>query len=246
MFRFRRLVGLARYVRRIAAPANLAVNRLASITFVETEMLRFARRGLGTRDGDCIQRLGDQLLVRHIGAVDGDGQRDATAIDERRAFDSQLASIGRVFPGFFPHPAVTWSSPRPCSAISSRSHSGRRIRSVPDSIAPRRCSTRPTLGNNRGSRCPNRTGSASPSTGNPFVKHTGFRSPHSAWASEVGRPWDCVGRLGEIIQFAPRDHRKPGETLTTIVRPLAPPCRSRSNFLNLHYGCLQPAGSVIG
>src|SRR5690242_12139698 len=124
---FRRLVDLTRHVRRIAAAANLAVNRLASVAFVETEMLRFARRGIGTWDGDCIQRFGDKLLVRHIGAFDGDGQRHATAIDERRAFDSQLASIGRVFPGFFPHRAVTWSSRRPYSATSNRSLAGRRI-----------------------------------------------------------------------------------------------------------------------
>ena len=65
-------MGLAWYVRGITSLANLAIDRLTRVTFVETEMLRLVSRGLGTFDRNGIQGLGHQLLVRHIGACDSD------------------------------------------------------------------------------------------------------------------------------------------------------------------------------
>src|SRR3954469_21167444 len=127
--RLRRFIDLARNVRLIAALTNLAVNGFASISLVEAKMLRFCRRRLRTLDGNVVERRTNQLLVRHIGTVHGDGQRYAAAIDQRRAFDAELATIGRVFPGFFPHPAAIWSSPHPCSAIPTRCLSIDRTRS---------------------------------------------------------------------------------------------------------------------
>ena len=56
---------------------------------------------LGTLDGDGVQGLDHQALIRHIGAGHGNGQRHPTAIDERRTLHAQLAAIGRVFAGFF-------------------------------------------------------------------------------------------------------------------------------------------------
>ena len=106
VFGLRGLVDFARHVRRVAALANLAIDRLAGVAFIETEMLRLLSSGLGTLDRDSIQGLGNQFLIRHIGAFDGDGQRDAAAIDQRRALHAQFAAICRVLPGFFPHPAA--------------------------------------------------------------------------------------------------------------------------------------------
>src|ERR1700761_4810460 len=62
----RRLVGLARHVGRVAALANLSIDRLAAVAFVEAEMLRLPRSRLGTLDRDGVQRLGHQALIRHI------------------------------------------------------------------------------------------------------------------------------------------------------------------------------------
>src|ERR1700676_340677 len=77
----RGLVDLARDVRGVAALANLAIDRLAGIAFVETKILRLLSSGLGALDWDGIQSLGTQSLIRHIGAFDGDGQWHTTAID---------------------------------------------------------------------------------------------------------------------------------------------------------------------
>jgi len=203
----RGLVGLVRNVRRIASLAYFAVHRFARVAFVQAKMLRFFRRGLGAFDGDGVERGGDHFLVRHIGAFDGDGQRHATAIDQRRTLDAQFAAIGRVFPGFFPHPAATWSSPRPYSAISNRRLSSHRtrIRRVP--TAPRTRPAPPTLENTHGWRYRNQTAGASPSTDSPSPTHTGCRRRHSASAT-VGGPlcnsickWGSPGRSVPISQF---------------------------------------------
>ena len=105
--RLRSFIGLAWNVRLIAALANLAVHGFTSISLVEAKILRLGRRRFRTLDGNTVECLLHQFLVRHIGAGYGDGQRHAAAIDQRRAFDAEFATIGRVFPGFFPHPAAT-------------------------------------------------------------------------------------------------------------------------------------------
>src|SRR5688572_2445626 len=69
------LINFARDVRRVAPLANLAIDRLTCVPFVETKILRRLRSGLRALDWDGIQGLGDKFLIRHIGAFDSDGQR---------------------------------------------------------------------------------------------------------------------------------------------------------------------------
>src|SRR5271155_444027 len=219
MLRLRGLVGLARNMRRIAALADFAVNRFADIAFVEAKMLRLMRSGCGALDRNGVERGSDHLLVRHIGAFDGDGQRHAAAIDQRRAFDAELAAIGRVFPGFFPHQAAPWSSPHPDSAISSRCLSGHHTRSRPAPRTPRTRPIPPTLGSRRESRCRSQTVWASPSTGSRWPTHTRCHPRPSAWATEDDHLYNCFCKSGSPDQSAPTRPRESGETLTLNHRP---------------------------
>src|SRR5215203_4755001 len=239
-------VDLAGDVRRVAPLTNLAIDRLACVSFVETEILRCLRSWLRALDGDSIQGFGDKLLVRHIGAIDGDGQGDATAIDQCRALHAQFAAIGRVFAGFFPHPAAIWSSPRPYFATSSRSPSTRRTRPKRIPTTPGTRPIQPTLGSSRESRCPTRTAWASPSIGNRWLAHTRCRLPRFASVSAGVHPWGSACKWEGTDRCVPKARRKSRETLTMSCRPYAPPCRLSNPLLNLHYGCLQPNGSVIG
>src|SRR6185312_8907071 len=218
-FRLRGLICFARHVRRIASRLSLAIDGFAGVPLVETEMLRLLGSGLGTFNWDGIQRLGNQFLVRHIGAVDGDAERHATAIDQRRTFDAQFAAIGRVFPGFFPHPAAIWLSPRPGSATSSRSLSDRRIRSGRVPIIAGMHLVSPTLGNRRESRCRSRTARASPSTGSPWTTHTGYRPRRFASAIAGVRPCDCAYKREAPDRSVSIKRRGSGETLMTVGRP---------------------------
>ena len=85
VLRLRGLVGLARNVRCIAPLADFMIYRFACVAFVEAKVLRFFGGGLGAFNRNGVERGGNQFLVRHIGACHGDGQRHATAIDQRRA-----------------------------------------------------------------------------------------------------------------------------------------------------------------
>lgn len=107
-FGLRRLVGFTRHMRRVTSLAHLQIDRFACVAFIEAKMLRLLWTGLGTLERDSIQCFGDQFLVRHIGAVDRDGQGHTAAINQRRSLHTQLAAIGRVFAGFSPRPAATW------------------------------------------------------------------------------------------------------------------------------------------
>src|SRR5580698_8475106 len=56
----RGLVGLPWDMRCVTSPANFMINRIASIAFVETEMLRLLGRRLRTFDRDGVERGRDQ------------------------------------------------------------------------------------------------------------------------------------------------------------------------------------------
>src|SRR5882672_2307487 len=116
----RRLVPFGRNMHPIATAADHAFNRLAHVSFIQTQMLRLARRGRWPIHWDVVESALDQLLIVGVGAIDRRPQRHTAAIDQHRTLHAQLASIGRVFPGFFPLPAATCSSPRPSSATPSR------------------------------------------------------------------------------------------------------------------------------
>jgi hypothetical protein len=75
-----------------------------------------------------------------VGAADLYAQRYAVPIGQERSFDAEFATIGRVFPGFFPRPVATWSSPRPYFASPIGSPSARRI---PEGLPSTVCGTRP-------------------------------------------------------------------------------------------------------
>ncbi len=219
--RLRFLSAFGRDVGYVTTPAHFTFNGLASVSFVQAKMLWFSRRGFRTWNRNIIERGRQQFLVMHIGAVDRGSKRDATTVDQHRAFDAELATIGRVFPGFFPHPAAICSSPHPHSATSSRSPSGHRILPRPRATVHRTHQAQPTPGSRRGSRFPSRTRSASPSTGTRSSRHTESHPRHSAKATADARLCNSDCKLGAKDQSVAREHRKPGETLTRNQRPLA-------------------------
>ncbi len=185
-------------------------------------MLWFSRRGFRTRNRNIIERGDQKSLVMHIGAVHRHADRHAPTVDQHRTLDAEFATIGRVFPGFFPHPAATYSSPRPNSATPSRSLADRRTLPTPVATVPRTLTKlNPLLevGVDRG--FPSRTCSASPSTGTRSSRHTESHPRHSAKATADARLCNSDCKLGAKDQSVAREHRKPGETLTRNQRPLA-------------------------
>ncbi len=89
------------------------------VAFVEADVLVAAVRGLRALDRNGIERRLKKLDVVRVGAAHLNAQRHAVSVGEHRPLGSQFTAIGRVFPGFFPHPEATWSSLRPRFANST-------------------------------------------------------------------------------------------------------------------------------
>jgi hypothetical protein len=116
---FLRLLFAARLdMRSIATPLGAAADRLCVEALIATEMLPFAGSGPRPANRNAIKRGFEELLIMHIGPSDGDPQGHASPIGQHRPLDPQFAPIGRVFPGFFPHPEGPYSSTRPGFATS--------------------------------------------------------------------------------------------------------------------------------
>lgn len=68
------------------------------IDLIGVELVRLAR--LVTNNGDAIELLLERQAVVGAGAGQDEGERDAGPIGDQVAFRTQLAPVGRVWPGF--------------------------------------------------------------------------------------------------------------------------------------------------
>lgn len=80
MLSWRRIAALPRDVSEIAALLGSPTHRFGVVSFIGAQVLPFARRRAWAANGDVLQRLLDQLLVMHIGAGNGDANRDARRV----------------------------------------------------------------------------------------------------------------------------------------------------------------------
>jgi hypothetical protein len=174
-------------------------HRIRIVSLVGAEMLLVPSGRLGTPHGNVLKRFGDQLLVMHIGTGDRDADWHASSVGQHRPLDAELATIGRVFPGFFPPPAAPWLSPRPNFATASRSLSTRRTLPEHGATVFRIRQVEPIPGSTHGWRCLTRIALASPSTDNPSAVHTGFPSRHFAKGAVVAPLCNFFCKLGAAV-----------------------------------------------
>lgn len=166
-------------VRHLAVPANQLLDRLATVAFVQAEMLPASSSRPGARYGNRTQRGSQKSLIVCVGPVDRDAQRHAARVAEHRALDAQLTAIGRVFPGFSPHPVAIWSSHRPSSANAKRSHvAGRRPSGRPSKTSGR-YRVGPSLESSDAPCSAHRTGAVRLSTGNRYAVGKECRLPRN-------------------------------------------------------------------
>src|SRR5439155_16521292 len=137
-------------------PGRVA-NLVIGIALVQAQVLFLVGGRCRPLDRDALQGLFDQFHVGAVGAVDGQTDRDAVALDQQTALDPLLGAVGGVFPCLFPPQGVPWSCTRPCSATPSRCPRSSRIRSTRSSRAPGTRRLGPTAGSGRGRWSPGRT-----------------------------------------------------------------------------------------
>jgi hypothetical protein len=103
-------------VRGVAPRVDGFAHRLVVVPFVQAQVLRLRRRGLGAFDHDRLQGGVDQFHIMAIGAVHGDAEGQAMAVGQQAPFGPELAAIGRVLADLFPPQVGLWSSRRPSPA----------------------------------------------------------------------------------------------------------------------------------
>jgi hypothetical protein len=197
--RNRRTFTLSRNVNDVLATTCCTSDRFRIVSLVRAKMLLLATGRLRTPHGNILKRFGNQLLIMHICAGDSYADGHAAPLGQHRPLDAQLATIGRVFPGFFPHPVAPWSSPRPNFATASQFPLTRRT--LPEHVATafRILRVEPILESTHGSRCPTRIAPASPSTDNQSAAHTQFPSRYFAKAIVGVRLCNSVCKLGAAV-----------------------------------------------
>ena len=131
---------------------------LVVVTLVEAEVLRIQSRGLGSSNGDAVDRLTQKLEVVDVRARDGEANRNSVRFRQQTALAAALGAIGRIGPGFFPHRAAPSTSLRPSTATPSRRRRTGRRNAAPEPRLSRTRRARSTRQNVDGlmssSRCP--------------------------------------------------------------------------------------------
>ena len=96
------------------------------IPFVQTQVVRLVPRRPGSFHGNALDRLSCKFEVVDVRARHGQSHGNAVRLGEQTSLGAGFGSIRRIWTGFSPRPAATWSSPRPCSAKTTSTPSVRR------------------------------------------------------------------------------------------------------------------------
>lgn len=186
-------------VRRVA-PAREQVAHIGIIvSFVQAKVLPPPALMFRPWDDEAAQGRSNKLFVMRVRAADDHSQRDAVAVGEQRAFGAQLATIRRVFPGFFPHPAAPWSSLRRDFANATGCAAAGRIRTSRVATTGETLRDAPTLESNDAANCPSRTPPAPLSTGNLCAGRKTLHPQPAATARVDDHPSGFAGALAAEV-----------------------------------------------
>jgi len=141
-----------------------------------------------------------------IGAAYIDGQGHAAGVGQHRPLDAEFAAISGVFPGFFPRPVATWSSPRPCFATAIGFPLARRIPATFSSTICERLPTESTPESNCAAHCPSHIHAAPLSIDSRSARHRRFHRRSAVAANAVARPCDSRDTLATRVPFVPTIH----------------------------------------
>ena len=178
-------------------------DRIAYVAGIQAEILLTTPRGLRTRDRDLSQGSIQKLRVVHVGAADGDRQRDSTPVDEQTAlapFFSPCRSGSDLRTGL---PAELFPSPRRPPATARQCHACRHTRPA---RPPRASEKIPPCARSESTYAPhwqNRTGAEAPSTGSRCEEHTQSRQIPVAAVLVCVLLRVCAGTCSHLTACAP-------------------------------------------
>ena len=228
------------------APKELA-NILRVVAFVEADMLLLAARWLRALDRNAVEGRLQEFDVVRVSATHLDAQWNAVPVGEHRPLRPQLASIRRVFPGFFPLPEAIWSSLRPRFANSIGCLVVLRTPAAPPSTncGRRRPSSIP--GSNDARYSPNYIRVALPSTGSRCVIRRKCRLQRFSSRHAVDHLYGSCDSEATTAASGAKVHREEAKRNDSVFSPLEiPPCKHKMSDRSLSVRRPVAISSVIG
>ena len=186
------LVAARSDVPTVVATFQAVAEVFGVVRFVGAHVLRTSRFRLGTMDRHAVERWHGQLKIVPVCRSDRQSQYHAASIGQHRTLHPRFAAIGRVWPGFFPHPAVLSSSLRRASASATRCLCGDRIQSALASTACGTRRVRTRFESNDADCCRNRTPAARPSTRSRSASHSKCHQQRVVGPIADDHPWDAA------------------------------------------------------
>jgi hypothetical protein len=110
------------------------VDLILVIARIQTHPLRVRRGWFWTLHHQTRHGHAHQRHIMPIGALNREADWDPMSLCQQAAFDTGLAPVGGIGPGFFPRPAVLWSVPHPSPANPTRSHTAHQTAGLPLAI----------------------------------------------------------------------------------------------------------------
>ncbi len=214
--------------------AKKFANVFGIVAFVETDVLLLAAGRLRAFDRNAVEGGWQEFDVVRVRAAYLNAQGNATSVSEQRPLDSQFATIGRVFPGFFPHPEATLSSLRPHSASSTRCLLARRTPATLPSTACGIRPRRPIVESNDVTCCPKQTRVALLSIGSPCATRKRFHGPLFSNQIVAGRPGRSFDGGATTVASVSKVHRVDTKRSASVISPSAtPPCKNKMSDMSL-------------
>jgi hypothetical protein len=153
-------------VRSNSAEANRGSYVRVVVALVEAQVFGASRAARATHD-NRVEHVADHRGVWHVRSTDQRCDRHAAAIGQYMAFYAAFRPVRRVRPREVPPFAPSLRRCRE-NSISRRCRAAHRSRSATRDESPRTRRGAPTSENADGTSSPNRSRSATPSTGSPF------------------------------------------------------------------------------
>src|SRR5918999_982384 len=195
------------HVSRVAPGLEGLAHGLIVVPFVQAQVLRLRRRGLGAFDHDRLQGGLDQFHVMAIGTGHGDAEGQAMAVRQQAPLGPELAASGRILADLFPPQAAPWSWPRPSLATPTPGLSGYRTSATPPARAARTPGLPAMLESGHAPYWERPGCAAAPSMGSQCATQTKWRSLPADPPSGAGHLSSGLWVVGARAPSAPTAHQ---------------------------------------
>lgn len=207
-------------MRAIVATRKKLSDVVRIVAFVKTDVLMSVARRLRTFDRSAIESSLQKFDVVRVCAAHFNAQRQSVSVSEYRTFGAKLATICRVFAGFFPRREAILSSLRLRFANSTGCLSAHRTPATKLSIACETLQTQSNLESTGVTCCQNQTQRELLSIGTLYAIRKRFRWQPIVGLREDDRPFYSLGNEAANAPSAAKAHQVESKHTDSVFSPL--------------------------